>query len=336
MKAWILTKQGPIEHRPLELVDLPMPRPREHEIRVKVQVCGLCRTDLHIAEGDLPLKKTPLVLGHEVVGVVDEVGSNVIEFREGDKVGVTWFAGKCGICRHCREGRENYCPAFQATGWDLDGGLAEYILVSDYAAMPLKDLKLPDEEIAPLMCPGVAGYCAFRLTNAEAGEDIGLYGFGPTAYYVIKAARHLGLNVYVSSRSAPNLERARQHGAVWAGDSSRSDMPKMLDSAIVFPAAGSLVEPALKQVKIGGVVVLAPVSMSRIEIHDYAGNFWGRDLRTLYNINASDARKFLALAATIDVRMGTEAYPFNECPDALIRVKQGKIKEPNAVILVSD
>jgi propanol-preferring alcohol dehydrogenase len=336
MKAWILKKQAPIEHRPLELADLPVPRPQEHEMRVKVQVCGLCRTDLHIAEGDLPLKKTPLVLGHEVVGVVDEIGRGVNGFQKGDKVGVAWFGGKCGICRHCRAGRENYCPAFKATGWDLDGGMAEYVLVRDYAALSLKDLKLPDEEIAPLMCPGVAGYCAFRLTNAEAGEDIGLYGFGPTAYYVIKVARHLGLNVYVSSRSAANLERARQHGAVWAGDSSRSDMPKMLDSAIVFPAAGPLVEPALQQVKIGGVVVLAPVSMSRIEIHDYAGNFWGRDLRTLYNINAGDARKFLSLAATIDVGMGTEVFPFDECLNALIRVKQGKIREPNAVIRVAD
>ncbi len=335
MKAWILKKQTPIEHNPLELVDLPIPRPGEHQLRVKVLVCGLCRTDLHIAEGDLPLKKTPLVLGHEVVGVVDELGEGVTGFQKGDKVGVTWFGGKCGVCKHCLAGRENYCPAFEATGWDLDGGLAEYLLVRDYAALPIGDLKLPDEEIAPLMCPGVAGYCAFRLTDAKAGENIGLYGFGPTAYYVIKAARHMGLHVYVSSRSEANLERARKHGAVWAGDSSRSSMPEMLDSAIVFPASGSLVEPALRQVNIGGVVVLAPVSMSNIEIRNYAGNFWGRDLRTLYNVNIADAREFLSLAARIDVRMGTEVYPFEECQNAMIRLKQGKIKEPNAVIRVA-
>jgi propanol-preferring alcohol dehydrogenase len=162
-----------------------------------------------------------------------------------------------------------------------------------------------------------------------------LYGFGPTAYYTLKVARHLGLGVYVSSRSEANLERARRHGAVWAGDASKIGMPTALDGAVVFPPAGPLVEIALQQVKVGGIVVLAPVSMSRIEIEDYSGNFWGWDLRTLYNVNMRDAVEFLQIAEKANLSMGTEVYPLNACQDALIRVKRGEIREPNAVLRVA-
>lgn len=336
MRAWILDRQMPIEDGPLELAEIPRPNPKAHEIRVKVSVCGICRTDLHIAEGDLPLRNTPLVLGHEIVGVVDGTGEQATRYREGDRVGISWLGGTCGVCRFCRSGRENYCPQFRATGWDLNGGFAEYAVAHEDVALSLRDVSLPDEAIAPLMCPGIAGHCAFRLANVMEGDSVGLYGFGPTAYYALKVSRHLGIRVYVSSRSEDNLERARRNGAVWAGDTSKTGCPTILDGAVVFPPAGPLVESALKQVKVGGVVVLAPVSMSRIEIGDYSSSFWGRDLRTLYNVNMRDAKEFMQIAASTDLSMGTEVHPFTACQDALIRVRHGKTREPNAVLRLAE
>jgi propanol-preferring alcohol dehydrogenase len=334
MKAWVLPRQGPIERRPLRLVDVPEPHPGPHEVRVQVTVCGLCRTDIHIAEGDLPLHAKPVIPGHEIVGVVDEVGPEVRAVRVGARVGATWLGRTCGACRHCRAGRENYCAAFQATGWDLDGGLAELAVVHEDSAFPLPDVGMPDEETAPLLCPGVAGYCAFKLARVDPGDRIGLYGFGPTAFYVLKVARHLGHEVYVSSRSEGNLERARQHGAAWADNAAERGMPVELDGAVVFPTGGHLVERALADVKVGGVVVLAPVAMSPITIRDYSVTLWGRDLRTLYNINRSDSREFLNLVGRMDLTMGTEVFPFEECQQAMVLAKQGRLTRPNAVVRV--
>lgn len=334
MKAWILNTQEKIAKRPLALKEVPTPRPGPREVRVKVSVCGLCRTDLHLAEGDLPLKKTPLILGHEIVGTIDEKGDQVTRFQVGDRVGISWLGRTCGECRHCLAGRENYCAEFQATGWDLDGGLAEYAVAHESAVLSVRDVGLPDDQIAPLLCPGLAGHCAFRLTNASAGDRIGLYGFGPTAYYVLRVARHLGHEVFVSTRSEANLRRAREHGAAWAGDTGQEEMPAALDAAVVFPPAGPLVEAALGQVKVGGVVVLAPVAMSRIEIRDYSKNFWGRDLRTLYNVNTRDSEEFLRLAGETRLQIGTEVHPLAECQEALIRLRRGETREPNVVIRI--
>ena len=186
MRAWILEEQAKIETRPLKLVEVPLPRVKDDQVRIKVLVCGVCRTDIHIAEGDLPLKKSPVILGHEIVGVVDEVGKKVKRFRIGDRAGVYWLYSSCKNCKYCLSQRENYCPNFKATGWDEDGGYAEYISVSEDYALPLNHVQLEPAEIAPLMCPGIAGYAAFRLTEAQKGCKLGLYGFGPTAYFVLK------------------------------------------------------------------------------------------------------------------------------------------------------
>jgi propanol-preferring alcohol dehydrogenase len=335
MKAWLLRECGPIENKPMEFVELPLPEPGPRQIRVKVSVCGVCRTDLHIAEGDLPLRRAPLVLGHEIVGVVDSLGEAAVRYRIGDLVGATWLGRTCGTCRFCRAGRENYCSDFQATGWDFDGGFAEYTVVDEDAALPLAGVSLPHAEMAPLMCPGVAGYCAFRLTGAKAGHRLGLYGFGPTAEYVLRVARHLGLEVYVGSRSRRNLDRAERHGAVWAGNALKDGMPVTLDAAVVFPPAGPLVEAALRDLRVGGVLVLAPVAMSTIEIRDYSADLWGRDIRTLYNINRGDALEFLELAGHIDLALGVEVFPFEALPDAMIRAREGRLRQPNAVVRVA-
>jgi propanol-preferring alcohol dehydrogenase len=332
MKAWVLEQPGPIESGPVKLTDLPLPEPATGQVRLRVLACGLCRTDLHIAEGDLPLHRSPVVLGHEIVGRVDVVGDGVVGIAAGDLVGVTWLGRTCGACRHCRSGRENYCAAFGATGWDLDGGFAEYTAVDADVVLPLAGVALPSEKLAPLLCPGVAGYGAFRLTGISSGQRLGLYGFGPTADYVLRVARHLEIDVYVSSRSDGNRERASHLGAAWVGDAARSGMPVPLQASVVFPPAGPLVEAALHDLEVGGVLVLAPVAMSTIEVLDYSANLWGRDIRTLYNINRADSSEFLRLAADVDLSVGVEVFSFEELPEAMVRLKRGQLRAANAVV----
>ncbi len=336
MKAWVLREQAGIETRPLTLEDLPTPNPGDDEIRIRTTVCGVCRTDIHIAEGDLALKKSPLILGHEVVGVVDGIGRNVRRFNIGDRVGVYWLYNSCGTCKYCTSQEENYCPDFKATGWDADGGYAEYMTIPEKYALPLDHLSLNAREIAPLMCPGIAGYAAFKLTGAGKGDKLGLYGFGPTAYFVLKIAASMGIETYVSTRSVKNIERAKREGATWAADASKEDMPCSLDAAVIFPPAGNLVEPALARVEQGGTLVLAPVSSSTITIANYSENLWGRSIKSLYNLNKKDAEEFFAMVENIDLTIGTTQVPFEALPDALIMVKQGKAEEPNVVIEIAE
>lgn len=335
MKAWILEKQKNIEERPLRLTDIPLPQPGSSEIRIKVQACGICRTDIHIAEGDLPLKKTPLVLGHEIVGTVEKTGEAVQYFKLGDPVGISWLYHTCGTCEFCRESRENYCPDFKCTGWDADGGFAEYVTIHEDFALSLKGINMEPEDLAPLLCPGIAGYCALKLTGAKKGEALGLFGFGPTAFYVLKAADYVGIKVYVSTRSPAHQQSARNNGALWAGNITEEKCPVLLDSAILFPPAGPLVEPSLTPIKKGGILVLAPVSMSPIQIQNYSDNLWGRDIRTLYNVNKIESEEFLEIAGKTDMRMDRRVFPFDKLQDTMIQVKKGEIKEPNAVISFS-
>ena len=335
MRAWILEKQAKIEERPLKLAEVPVPHVTNCEIRIKILVCGVCRTDIHIAEGDLPLRKSPLILGHEIVGVVDEVGKNVKKFKVGDKAGVCWLYRTCGKCKYCLSGRENYCPDIKCTGWDEDGGYAEYIAISEDFVLPLNDVKLGPADIVPLMCPGIAGYAAFKLTDAQKGIKLGLYGFGPTAFFVLKVAKSMGIEVYVSTRSPKNIEAAKDAGANWAADTSKEEMPCKLDSVIVFPPAGNLVEPALSQVEKGGIVVLAPVSSSPIVIANYSENLWGRTIQTLYNVKKSEADEFLEIADRLQIKPEREVFPFEELQDVLIGVRHGRMKVANSVIEIS-
>jgi propanol-preferring alcohol dehydrogenase len=336
MKAWILEEQAGIEERPLKLVEAPTPRPHDDQVRLRVVVCGVCRTDIHIAEGDLPLRKSPVILGHEIVGIVDEVGKDVERLRAGDRAGVYWLHSACGRCKYCLSGRENYCPEIKCTGWDVDGGYAEYVTVPAAYALSLNGVQMSPVEIAPLMCPGIAGYAAFKLTGVQEGDKLGLYGFGPTAYYVLRVAQFLGIEVYVSTRSRRNIESARREGARWAANAAEEDMPCKLDAAILFPPAGNLVEPVLSQLRRGGALVMAPVSASPIRIEDYSENLWGRDIRTLYNLSRSDGEAFFDIVGRLELDMGTSVFPFQDLQDALILARQGRLKQPNAVIQISD
>jgi len=336
MRAWILEEQAKIEERPLKFVEVPTPHPQDDEVRIRTLVCGVCRTDIHIAEGDLPLKKSPVILGHEIVGIVDEVGENVERFSVGDHAGAYWLYSSCGKCKYCLSQRENYCPEIKCTGWDEDGGYAEYMTIPAKYALPLNDVQLKPAEIAPLMCPGIAGYAAFKLTGAQEGDKLGLYGFGPTAYYVLRVAQSRGIETYVSTRSAKNIESAKRAGANWAADVAKEKMPCKLDSAIIFPPAGNLAEPVLSQLEKGGILVMAPVSASPIVIERYSENLWGRDIRTLYNLNRSDAEEFFEIVDQLELKVGVSLFPFEELQDVLILAKQGKLEQPNAVIEVAD
>jgi propanol-preferring alcohol dehydrogenase len=248
---------------------------------------------------------------------------------------VCWLNNTCGKCKYCRAGRENYCPDIKSTGWDEDGGYAEYITVLENTALPLNDAKLDPADIAPLMCPGIAGYAAFKLTKAQKGSKMGLYGFGPTAFCVLKVAKAMGIEVYVSTRSPKNIKDAINTGADWAADTSKKQMPCKLDSAIVFPPAGNLVEVALSQVERGGIMVLAPVSASPIVIENYSENLWGRTIETLYNVKKSEADEFLVIADRLKIKSEKGVFPFEKLQDVLIAVRHGKARVANSVIQIS-
>ena len=332
MRAWILDKQASVVDTPLRLTEIPTPEPGDEEIRIRVHACGICRTDLHIAEGDLPLKKTPLILGHEIVGLVDQVGRDVKSFKPGDRAGVAWLNHACGTCKFCLSDRENLCSQAKFTGWDADGGYAEYAAVNGEFAFHLTD-SLSFEELAPLMCPGIAGYRALRLTDAEKGQRVGLYGFGPTAAYTLQVAKHLGMEVYAITRSKKNREAARELGADWIG-SYEDSPPRLMDAGIIFPPAGNLVEFALSQLESGGRLILAPVYMTPIEIRDYNRIWQERTIKSLAHISRQDGREFLKIASEIKIKGQIETFPFENLADTFALVKDGKVRG-NAVIQIA-
>jgi propanol-preferring alcohol dehydrogenase len=332
MRAWILDKQAQIEDMPLRLEEIPTPEPSDQEIRIKINACGICRTDIHIAEGDLPLKKTPLILGHEIVGIVDKIGKNVKAFKAGDRAGVAWLNHACGSCKFCLSNKENLCPQSTFTGWSADGGYAEYTVLDGNFAFHLAE-NLSFEEIAPLLCPGIAGYRSLKLTETKKGEIVGLYGFGPTASYVLQIAKHLGLEVFVITRSQKNRDAARELGADWTG-TYEDKPPALLDAGIIFPPAGNLVEFALSQLDSNGRLILAPVYMTPIEIKDYNHIWLERSIKSLAHISREDGREFLKIAAEIKIKTEIESFPFEKLADILPLVKHGKIKG-NAVIKIA-
>jgi len=331
MRAWLLKKQDKIENRPLELVKIPDPKPGRKDIIIEVKAVGICRTDLHVAEGDLPMLKSLLILGHEVAGIVREVGSEVGKFQIGDRVGIAWLNSACGRCEFCLSGRENLCPKASFTGWDVDGGFAELAKISQEFAYALPD-DIPFQECAPLMCPGIAGYRSYALTGVGEGMKLGLYGFGITGTYVIQIAQRLGVEVFVITRSEMNKEEARRLGASWVGGYDDT-FPVKLDAAIIFPAVGELVPIALKHIKAGGRLILAPVTMTPIVIEDF-NLVWGeREIKSLAHITRGDGDGLIELAKQKRFETRVETFPFEDLLDAMIRVKRGEVNG-NAVIIL--
>lgn len=325
MRAMMLEHEGVVTTNPLQMRDLPLPEPGFGQVRVKIHVCGVCRTDLHVIEGELPRSTRPIVPGHEIIGVVDQVGEGVTLIQEGDRVGIAWLQATCGTCEFCQSGRENLCPYATFTGYHVHGGYAEYALVSEQFAYPIPSI-FTDQEAAPLMCAGIIGYRALRRSQVKPGQRLGLYGFGASAHITIQIARHWGCSVYVCSLREEHRNLARQLGAVWVGEAA--DMPPAkLHSAIIFAPAGELVPSALRALDKGGTLALAGIYMSTIPALDYTQDLFQE--RTLQSVTANtrqDGLDLLKEAAAIPIRTHTVPFPLQDANLALQQLKSGRIQ----------
>jgi len=325
LRALSVEKSAPIEERPLRLLERPAPVPAAGELLIKVEVCGVCRTDLHVVEGDLPVHRPQVVPGHEVVGRVAALGAGSRRFREGQRVGVAWLHRSCGTCRFCRRGAENLCLAPVFTGWDVDGGYAEFTCAPEAFVYALPET-LPAAQLAPLLCAGIIGYRAFVRSGVKRGQRLGLYGFGGSAHIVIQLARHHGCEVYVFSRGGEHRELARELGAAWIGDSFAAS-PHPLDAALLFAPAGELVPPALAALDRGGVLAVAGIHLSDIPVLRYQEHlFQERELRSVTANTREDGRRLLALAAEIPIITHTVSYPLERAGDALLDLKRDRIR----------
>jgi len=323
-----MTLEGP--RAPLKLLRQPLRAPRAGQILIAVRACGVCRTDLHIVDGELPWPGHPVVPGHEIVGSVTQVGAGVERFAPGDRVGVPWLGWTCGQCRYCRSGRENLCDDARFTGYQIDGGYAEHVIADARYSFRLPE-DYGDAEAAPLLCAGLIGYRA--LVMAGEAERLGIYGFGAAAHIVAQVACHQGRKVYAFTRpgDASAQAFARALGAAWAGDSISSP-PEPLDAALLFAPVGALVPQALRAVAKGGSVVCAGIHMSDIPSFPY-DILWGeRRIMSVANLTRRDAQEFLDLAATVPVKTSVETFPLAQANEALGRLRDGRIN--GAAVLV--
>ncbi len=309
-------------HSPLEPSELTLRAPREHELHIAVEACGVCRTDLHVLDGELPDIHCPLTPGHEVVGTVIAAGAAAARFRAGDRVGVPWLARTCGVCDYCRSGRENLCREARFTGYTQDGGYAEELLADARYCLPLPGG--PAAELAPLLCAGLIGYRSYRAAGAAA--SLGLYGFGAAAHLIAQVAQHEGRRVYAFTR--PGDERAQRFalslGAAWAGGSDEPP-PEPLDAAILFAPVGALVPAALAAVRPGGGVVCAGIHMSDIPAFPYRLLWEERSLSSVANLTRRDGEEFLALAARLALRCTVERFALADANAALARLRSGAL-----------
>ena len=324
MKAWVVRRPGPIDGGPLVLVDRPIPEPEGRQIRVRVSTCGVCRTDLHLAEGDLAPHGLDVVPGHEVVGTVDGAGPGSTRFAIGERVGIAWLRGTCGACRFCRRGDENLCLDPRFTGWDADGGYAEFAVVDERFAYRLPDA-FDDDKAAPLLCAGIIGFRALRRAALPPAGRLGIYGFGASAHLAAQVALADGATVYVMTRSPPARRLALDLGAAWAGDTFDAP-PEPLDAAIVFAPAGEIVPAALAALDRGGTVAVAGIHLSDIPPLRYADHlFQERQLRSVTANTRADGEAFLAVAARIGIRVETVAYPLSEAATALADLAHDRV-----------
>jgi alcohol dehydrogenase, propanol-preferring len=324
VKACVLPSRAPIETNPLVFTDVPTPQPRAGEILVKVHACGVCRTDLHVIEGELPVLKSPLIPGHQVVGVVERNGAGARRFQEGTRVGIAWLNSTDGTCRYCRAGKENLCEAAAFTGQTVDGGYAEYIVAPEAFAYRLPN-GFADVHAAPLLCAGIIGFRCLRVSGIERGGTLGMYGFGAAAHVAIQVARHWGVRVLAFTRDARHQKLAIELGAVWAGG-GEAESPEKLDAAILFAPAGELVPAALRNMTRGGTVVAGGIHMSPIPQMPYDLLYWERSIRSVANNTRQDGEDFLELAAKIPIRTETQLFPLDQANAALNALKHDAIR----------
>jgi propanol-preferring alcohol dehydrogenase len=324
MKACVLRSPAPIESNPLEYTDVAQPTPGVNQVLVRVNACGVCRTDLHVIEGELKPHKSPITPGHQVVGVIEAIGGQVKQHQVGTRVGIAWLHSTDGTCEYCRAGQENLCDNPSFTGWTVDGGYAEYALAEESFVYPLPQ-GFDDLKAAPLLCAGIIGFRSLRLSGIERGGRLGLYGFGAAAHVAIQVARHWGAEVYACTRDARHQKLALELGAVWAGGTV-AEPPKKLDAAIVFAPAGEIVPAALKALRKGGTLALGGIHMSEIPPLDYNLLYGERVVRSVANNTRQDGNDFLKVAAEIPVHISTEIFPLAEANRALNALKNDAIR----------
>ncbi len=330
MKAQVLHHFAPAEQAPLALTELETPAVDGSLLLVRVAACGVCHTDLHVIEGELPETRLPVIPGHQIIGTVIDRGPGANRLQIGDRVGIPWLHSACGVCVFCQRGQENLCPAARFTGCTAPGGYAEYASVPEDFAVPIPD-GLPDLEAAPLLCAGIVGYRSLRLAELQPGERIGLYGFGGSGHICIQVARHWQCEVYVFTRSLEHQEHARELGAAWVGD-ARQQPPALLDRAIIFAPAGWLTPLALGHLRPGGTLVINAIQASPIPEMPYRLLWEERTIRTVANATRRDAEEFMPLAASLPIRSAVQTFDLTDANRALQLLKQSQVK--GAAVLV--
>jgi propanol-preferring alcohol dehydrogenase len=323
MKACVLHSPADVRTNPLVYEDAAVPTPAKTEVLVRVKTCGVCRTDLHVVEGELSSRKSPVIPGHQIVGVIESVGEGALRYPLGTRVGIPWLHRACGICEYCRARAENLCDHPLFTGHSVDGGYAEYAVAPEAFVYELPE-SFPDEQAAPLLCAGIIGFRCLRLSGVGAGARLGFYGFGAAAHVAIQVARHWGVECYASTRGAKHQELARQLGATWVGGAV-DEPPAKLDAAIIFAPAGELVPAALKTLKKGGALVLGGIHMSPIPSFEYELLYQERVIRSVANNTRRDGEDFLRTAAEIPVRTQVNVRPLREANRALNDLKADRI-----------
>ncbi len=325
MKAMVVDTPAPIEERPLRLVELPVPEPERGEVLIRVEMCGICRTDLHVVEGELPPHRSPVVPGHQVVGEITRLGPGATRYRIGERVGVAWLHASCGRCPSCLRGEENLCEASRFTGYDVHGGYAEYLVAPEEFIYPIPP-EVSSRQAAPLLCAGIIGYRALLKSGIRKGERLGLYGFGASAHVVIQIARYFRCEVYVATRAERHRQLAQSLGAVWVGEAT-AQPPQKLHAAILFAPAGELVPVALEALDKGGTLALAGIYMTPIPPLEYERHlFYEKNLRSVTASTREDGRELLRLAREIPITTHTELFPLEQANEALLRLKHEGIQ----------
>lgn len=324
MKACLLPAPAPVESSPLRIVEIPKPVPESDEILIRVHACGVCRTDLHVTEGELPPRKKPIVPGHQVVGIVEACGSKATRFKRGERVGIPWLHRTCGACEFCLSERENLCEKAIFTGWMSDGGYAEYATAPEDFVYVIPEA-FDDSHAAPLLCAGIIGFRSLRLSGVKPGGRIGMYGFGAAAHVAIQVARHWNIEVYAMTRDPRHRRLAMDLGARWAGG-SEDEPPHKLDAAVIFAPAGELVMAALRTLKRGGTVAIGGIHMSPIPTFAYELLYQERVIRSVANNTRRDGEDFLRVAAEIPIRTEVREFPLKGANEALKTLKNDAIQ----------
>ncbi len=340
MKAWVLPKPGSVESNPLELRELPEPEPGEREVLVRVSACAICRTDLHVVEGELPPKKANVIPGHQIVGVVERAGAGAVKYPIGTRVGIAWLHKTCGKCPYCRSGRENLCDVPDFTGYTVDGGYAQYALAHEDFVYPIPDV-FADMQAAPLLCAGIIGFRCLRMSgiapppqdsqtqrvagSPARGGSLGIYGFGAAGHVCIQVARHWDVSVFVCTREEKHRRLALELGAAWAGGATE-EPPEKLDASIIFAPAGELVPPALQALKKGGTLVLGGIHMSPIPSFPYPLIYQERSIKSVANNTRQDGHDFLKLAAEIPIHTEVQIFSLEQANEALNALKHDGIR----------